>query len=545
MTVSVVAAAGLLGAELLIARLAQTVIDKAIPGRSWGSLDLAALAGFAAVFGTFLFSAVRGTALALACWRLDTSLAADFADHTFGLPTSFFDRTSAGDVVTRLSDLESVRHAAVGPVLTAGIDAVILVIAGVMILWYDAQLAGLILGLAVPMAVGGAIAARAIARGERRVRILYSGAIARLIDLVLNVRVLKVYGATAPASARWAGMYREVKTVERTQAVWQELTKAATTLWSGGVAFVVVVVGAGLVIRGQASVGELVFFFALAGFFGTSMGTLIPSAVALRQSLVARDRVRDLFAQNCEQTAGGKIRLPASPARLALEGVGFEYRKGSLVLKNLDLVFSDHGITCVVGRSGCGKSTLAGLLCGLLEPCAGRVLLGAVPVGSIPRVDLCRFVAVVFQDAGLMHGSVLENIRLGREGASRREVEAAAALARVDEFISRLPRGFNYQVGSCGCLLSSGQRQRVALARALLRDPELLILDEATSALDIGLQSQILGDVIRLRSGRPTVLISHRLAIAAAADSIVVLACGQVSQRGTHDKLLSTPGEYR
>jgi ATP-binding cassette subfamily B protein/subfamily B ATP-binding cassette protein MsbA len=260
-----------------------------------------------------------------------------------------------------------------------------------------------------------------------------------------------------------------------------------------------------------------------------SMGFASAAARARRvlDVLAVDDAVREApDARPLPARPGSATGHRSAPRHVRLENITFGYETGQPVLRGVTLEARPGETVALVGPTGAGKSTLAALIPRLFDPWEGRVLIDGVDVRQVPLANLRSQVAVVLQDPFLLPLTIADNIAYGRPGASAEEVVAAAVAANADEFIRRLPQGYDTVIGERGQTLSGGQRQRLAIARALLKDAPILILDESTSALDVETEAQVMQAIDRLRAGRTTFIIAHRLSTIRNADRTVILEDG-------------------
>jgi ATP-binding cassette, subfamily B, bacterial len=270
----------------------------------------------------------------------------------------------------------------------------------------------------------------------------------------------------------------------------------------------------------------------------------------LHQGMVgqsAAQGVLGLLAAKSDAPPAGPERfgLDRAQASIELDRVGFAYPgRSQPALDALTFTVAPGERIGIVGPSGAGKSSIVRLLLRLYDPQSGTVRVGGQDLRALDPADIRRHIAIVPQDAYLFHGTVEDNLRLGRPDASTEELEAAARAANAHEFITALPGGYDSMVGERGCKLSGGERQRIAIARALLKDAPILILDEATSALDAEVEEKVQEALARLIVGRTTFVIAHRLSTITAADRILVLKDGVIAETGNHADLMRAGGYY-
>jgi ATP-binding cassette subfamily B protein len=258
--------------------------------------------------------------------------------------------------------------------------------------------------------------------------------------------------------------------------------------------------------------------------------------------------VRILFeiidATSIEPNEGDKPALSITTAKVELADVQFAYRPGEPVIRGISFIAEPGRMTALVGPSGGGKSTVLNLLLRFYEPSAGVILIDGQDIASVSRVSLRRQIAYVSQDVFLFHGTIRDNITIGKPDASEADIVAAAKAAHAHEFITGFPAGYDTHIGERGAQLSGGERQRIAIARALIKNAPIILLDEATAALDSESERLVQDAMDRLRENRTTIAIAHRLPTIIHADRIVVVEDGAIVETGAHDELLRAGGRY-
>jgi ABC-type multidrug transport system fused ATPase/permease subunit len=304
-------------------------------------------------------------------------------------------------------------------------------------------------------------------------------------------------------------------------------------------------VGGYLVMQQHLTLGTLVAFTGLLSALFQPIVALSNVVETMHKAEGALVRLNELLDQPVDiRDRRDAARLGPLQDEIRLERVWFGYEPDQPVLRDVDLSIPVGARVAIVGPSGSGKTSLLHLLLRFRDATAGRVLVDGHDVREVSLHSLRSQMAVVFQDTFVFDASIADNIALGRPGATRGEIVAAARAARLETYIESLPAGLDTLLGERGVRMSGGQRQRLAIARALLRDPRVLVLDEATSALDAETERDILATLDSLGRERTVILVTHRLALAASADRIFVLDDGRLVEQGTHDELMRARGVY-
>ena len=302
-----------------------------------------------------------------------------------------------------------------------------------------------------------------------------------------------------------------------------------------------VLTGVGLMAKGELSfLYFLGFLFAAARLYDP-LGLVLQNIAATFSAKLNINRMRAILEQPVQ--TGSDVCDPDS-FDIVFDHVKFSYREDEDVLEDVSFTAKQGQVTALVGPSGGGKSTACKLAARFWDIQGGRITLGGLDIASIDPETLLRHYSFVFQDVVLFRDTILENIRLGRRGASDEEVYAAARAARCDEFIRELPDGYQTMVGENGSTLSGGERQRISIARALLKDAPIILLDEATASLDVENETQVQEAISRLVENKTVLIIAHRMRTVTSADRIVVLDGGKAAEQGTPQELYEKGGVY-
>lgn len=367
----------------------------------------------------------------------------------------------------------------------------------------------------------------------------------KAVDSLLNYETVKYFNADALEASRYDGaMAGYERAAVKTGISLALLNVGQALLITTGLVIVMVMAAQG-VQAGQLTVGDFVMVNAYMIQITLPLGFLGTVYREIRQSLVDMGAMFGLLSQPAEITdRPGAPDLAVAGGEIVLDDVRFAYDAERPILRGISLRVGAGQKVALVGASGSGKSTIARLLFRFYDVTGGAIRIDGQDIRTVTQSSLHQAIGVVPQDTVLFNDTILYNIAYGRPGATRAEIEAAARAARIHEFITSLPEGYDTKVGERGLKLSGGEKQRVGIARTLLKNPPILILDEATSALDTQTERDIQESLEEMGRGRTVVTIAHRLSTIADADQIVVMEAGQVVEHGRHAELLAQGGRY-
>ena len=464
------------------------------------------------------------------------------AERLRKLPLGYFGKRDLADLTeTLMGDVNRMEHVwshVLGYLYGAYISTAII---AVCLLVYDWRLTIACLW-GVPVAFGLLFGTRKIsARASERTKqaaIRVSDGIQEALENVREIR------ATNQEVRYLAGLNQKIDDHEKV-TIQGELgtgifVNAASVIMRLGVA-TTILAGASLIVSGQIDFMLLFLFLLVITRVYAPFDQSLALIAELFVSQVSADRMNEIYNT---PTAEGVERFQPKGHDIVFDHVGFAYDKKK-VLDGVNFTAREGEVTALVGPSGSGKSTCARLAARLWDVTEGTIRVGGVDISTVDPEALLTDYSMVFQDVVLFDDTVMENIRLGKRGATDEEVRAAAEAANCGEFIRRLPQGYDTPIGENGAKLSGGERQRISIARALLKNAPIVLLDEATASLDVENETKVQGALSRLLAGKTVLVIAHRMRTVAGADHIVVLENGRVAEQGTPAELMEQGGLYR
>jgi ATP-binding cassette subfamily B protein len=532
---------------LLNPLLIQQIIDAVISQGNLKSLNvlgslLVAMAVAEAILGslrTYLFSDTTN--------RIDISLGSTIIDHLLRLPLSYFSKRPVGEVSSRVNELEKIRRFLTGTALTVVLDSLFSVIYIAVMLLYSPILTVWALGV-IPFFIGLTAAAAPIIRKQLREQAESNAQVqSHLVETLGGMETVKGQGMELHSRWRWQQLYGGQIAAGFRNTITSTAAGSASHFLEQLSGLLVLWVGAGLVLKGELTLGQLIAFRILSGYVTSPLLRLATLWQNFQETALSLERLSDIVDHPQEIEIAGESLPPLPPIKGAIsyERVNFRFGTGGqLQLLNIEFNIPAGSFVGIVGSSGSGKSTLVKLLTRLYDPLEGTIRLDGNDISKVDLYSLRRQIGVVPQDSLLFDGTVQENISLTRPDADFDEITDAAKVACAHDFIQQLPAGYSSSVGERGSGLSGGQRQRLAIARMILKQPRLLVLDEATSALDIDTEQQLIRNLVAAYRGRTVLFITHRFGNMRHADHILVLHNGALVEQGPHNELMAIGGRY-
>jgi len=478
--------------------------------------------------------------------KITIDLRKELYTHLQGMSIDFFANHRVGELVSRLtSDVTVMRNALTNNVNMLFQQLFIAIGSVVVMVYTNWRLSLFILVLTPLIGALGALFGTWLRQASTAIQDELASATVVVDEVFQAIRIVKSFVREPYEIERYSqAIQRAFEATLRVLRI-RSLFGPIVAFMAFGSLALILWFGGSEVINGRLSGGELVSFLIYGLTVAASFGTLVSLYTQFQEALGSTYRVFQLLDEQPTITDLPNAQaLPTIAGSISLEDVSFGYEEQLDILHHISLNIPAGEILALVGPSGAGKSTLFNLIPRFYDPTSGSITIDGYPIQNITQNSLREQIAIVPQETILFGGSILENIRYGKQDATEAEIIEAAKVANAHDFISEFPNGYDTVVGERGVRLSGGQRQRVAIARAILKNARILLLDEATSSLDSESEHEVQEALDRLMQGRTTIIIAHRLSTIQVAHRIAVLNKGNLVELGTHTELMQTNGLY-
>ncbi len=526
----------------------QLLLDRVVVQGS--TLTLTAVGLGLIIFGLFRvgMTGLRQYLLDHTANKVHLTMIVGFIRHTFGLPLSFFEFRYVGDITSRVQENRKIERFLTGEALSILLDLLTVFIYVGLMFWYSWKMALLALVIVPPFVLLALVATPFLRKISKEIFRAVAEENSYLIEALTGVRTVKSLAIEQTVRWRWEEFIN--KSIRKNFS--GQIIRNRLQIFSLSIESLVTTgllwFGAWLVIQGELTIGQLVAFNMLIGNVISPFQRLTVLWNQLQEVLIAVERINDVIDTEPEEDLQHQARqsLTKLNGHIVFDRVTFRYHPESdiNVLENLSFEIKPGQTVALVGRSGSGKTTISKLILGLYPPTDGKILIDGYDVTTVSLRSLREQIGVVDQDTFLFGGTIRENLSIAHPCATLEEIIEATRLAGADEFIQKLPMGYESQIGEGGGLLSGGQRQRLAIARAMLGNPRLLIFDEATSHLDAESERIIQTHLDTILKGRTTLIIAHRLSTIRKADLILVMDKGVLIEWGNHEELMAKRKHY-
>ncbi len=502
---------------------------------------------FVCLIGLYILQAaiqfLRGYLISVVCKKIDIRLLLPYYDHIIDLPVSDISTRNTGEYLSRFSDASAVREAISGATLTLVLDSIMVIGCGAILFMENAILFYISLMIIVFYAVVILCYRKPLGTINREVMENNARVQSYLKESIDGIETVKSHQAETVVKSKNRFKFEKlINTVFKNNIVSISQESICDLIELVGIV-IILWIGFGMVLSDKVTIGSLITFYALLAYFTEPVKNLIRLQPLMQTAVIAAERLNDILDIQIEEygkTSAKELKW----SEIKFVNIDFRYSNHELVLKNISFNIKKGQKVAIIGESGCGKTTLVKLLLKFYETEKGEILVDENSLTDLP-LDITRNeISYIDQNTFLFSDTIKNNLILGNENVTDKEIENACKAAKAEEFIKEFPLGYDTYLDENGKNLSGGQRQRLAIARALLRKPKLIIFDEATSNLDNITETAIKNTIFGLDKDLTCIIIAHRLNTIKNCDKIFVMDKGEIVEEGTHQDLLKQKGKY-
>jgi ATP-binding cassette, subfamily B, bacterial len=536
---------------LLPAIITGKIIDEGLIGRNFDRLTALIAISVAVLIASNLMAVLESYFNTSVTYNITYDMRNLLYSHLQKVSIRFFSSSKQGDIITRMtSDISGIEDVILGTLTNTLKNSVILITA-IIIMFQQNWLLALVGIAIVPLFV---IPTKRVGKNRWMITLKAqekNDEINQILNETLSISgqlLLKLFTNEQLEYSKYQSSNREMTRLRIKESLAGRWFRLSMSTYTGVAPMLIYLAGGILMLKygdPTLSVGDITVMVALLGRMYQPVNSLLSIHVDLIRSLAMFTRIFEYFDMPLEiKNKPDAVTPDKMNGNVEFEHVNFSYNEGQPKLKNICFSISAGSSVAIVGPSGSGKSTLINLIPRLYDVTGGRIMIDGRDIRDLDLEFLRKSIGVVTQDTYLFNGTIKENLLYAKADATVEDLVKACREANIHDFIAGLPEGYETLVGNRGVKLSGGEKQRVSIARVILKNPELIILDEATSSLDSISECYIQDAIEPLLSGRTSIIIAHRLSTIMAADEIMVLKCGEIVERGTHEELLSREGVY-
>lgn len=521
------------------------LMDEIIPYNLKKSLYVYVFIFFMINLFQILISAFRQHILLFLSRKIDIPLLLGYYKHILSLPMNFFSTRKTGDILTRFQDAAIIKEIFTGVSLSLVIDIGLATITGIVLYFLNSKLFGIIvvmLIISIILIYVFKIPYKVLNKKQMEQAVMLNS---QMIESLKNIETIKGYAIEEDQLERLESRFIASLKTGYKEGVLSNIQGSI----SGGVSNIgnlaIMTIGAISIMNGDMTIGDLLVFSTLTGYFIEPISNLIGLQLTFQEASIAMSRLSEIYELEGEQDEDEeRLKDIDLKGDITLEDISFKYGSRKNVLENLNISIPQGKKIALVGQSGAGKTTIAKLLLNFYEPNEGRILINDFDIKDVDIKYLRNKVGYVSQNIELFTGKIIENIKVGNPNKKYQDIILASKKSGCHEFIEKMPGRYESFLEEQGSNLSGGERQRISIARALLKDPDILILDEATSNLDFASEKIIHDMVFKHTRDITTLVIAHRLSTIQKCDLIYCISDGKVKEYGTHEELLNQKGYY-
>ena len=526
--------------------LIQVIIDKVISQRS---LDTLKVLGFALLFVTLfegILSSLKSFLLSDTSNRIDKRISEEIIDHLLGLPLNYFQKRRTGELSSRISELEKIRNFLTSQALTTILDGAFSIIYILVMILYSLKLT-LISLIVLPIQILITFICGPLFKKQfRNVAETNAKSQSHLLEILNGIETVKSQNYETKSKLKWQKLYEKFINKNFEKTITGTIFIQSSQILQKISQLLILWFGAGMVLQGYISLGQLIAFRIISGYVTQPLLRLSNIWQEIQELKISFERLADIVNTKKEinELEKSKILMPKINGLIDFENVNFKFsNEQNYLLSGVNLSVKPKKCVAIVGQSGSGKSTLMKLIYRLYSPNEGKIMIDGYDISKVELNSLRNQIGIVPQEPLLFNGTIRENIAF-KDEATENEIIRASKLACSHDFIMELPDGYSTLISEKGSTLSGGQRQRITIARTLLNYPRILILDEATSALDYSTERKVYENLLNDEKRGLIFFVTHRLSLIKDANLIVVFHKGRIDELGNHQELIEKKGRY-